>query len=54
MVNQSGKPKSRWLYRLNRWFLRWTCFRLARVLDDAGHQTDWTIIGPILPWKGWK
>jgi len=48
------KAKSRWLLRLNYYLLRWTCFRLARVLDDAGHQIGWTMTGPISPWKGWQ
>jgi hypothetical protein len=42
-----------WLYPCNRVLFCWLWFRLARVLDDAGHQIGWTVIFPIAPWEGW-
>ncbi len=38
-----------WLDRLNWYILRWTGFRLARIVNDDGRQIGWIFVGPKNP-----
>jgi hypothetical protein len=44
----------RWFGWLNYLVLRWFWLRLARVTDEAGEETGWTIIFPIRPSALWE
>jgi hypothetical protein len=41
-----------WLLALNYYVCQWLFFRLARVIDDTGRQTGWTVVFR-LPLTGW-
>jgi len=42
-----------WLGALNYYVLQWTCYRLARHVDDGGKTVSWSFLGPVAPRSGW-
>jgi len=42
-----------WLSALNYFFLQWSCYRLAKEVNEAGKIIGWRFIGPVVPLSGW-